>query len=254
MLHTLEKVTLAAQIWTLDLRGFGASEGEHPGHFGDKSGGQKIIDDIVEVSERTEKERPTLLIGHSTGAIFALLSLAQLSTPPKGLILSSVGLLQPWELRLAKFLFGLQLLRHGKQGCSPWINAQTREKYALELKLSPNDEWRSSDPEAVKTLTEGSTFTQAASVESWREILRGLQQISGAIKFNQPPECLLLAGRHDPSTQFGAGTFRLAQALSAEGWTCTHRFISNARHDLWAGRTGHDTLESVNQYVQKFLS
>ena len=47
-----------AHIWTLDLRGFGVSQGDVPGHFGDSKGTQQIVEDICALCQNINNPIP----------------------------------------------------------------------------------------------------------------------------------------------------------------------------------------------------
>ena len=253
-LHALERLLPdQAHIWTLDLRGFGLSSGATPGHFG-HNGSQLIVQDITALCQKINNPHPTVIIGHSTGALFSLLALKSLPKPPEAIILSSAGLPPRWEIQLASLLFTFQKWTLGAKGISPWIRERTTLKYALELQLPPDADWRTEDPQVLESLSDYQSTHIEATVGSWCDILKSLKQLSNGIHHIPEVRCLLIGGADDPSTQFGVSVNRLSNTLVQADWTCFHRFITGARHDIWNGKVGEQSREAVHKFLNNFLS
>ena len=242
-----------AHIWTLDLRGFGLSSGAVPGHFG-HNGTQLIVEDITALCKRIDNPHPTVIIGHSTGALFSLLALKSLPKLPAAIILSSAGIPPRWEIQLASLLFAFQKWKHAPKGISPWIREKTNLKYARELQLPPDADWRSKDPEVLEDLSRFQSTQIEATVGSWCDILKALKQISNDIDHIPQVRCLLIGGSEDPSTQFGVSVNRLSNLLVHADWNCHHRFITGARHDIWNGKAGEEAREAVHKFLNNFRS
>ena len=242
-----------AHIWTLDLRGFGVSQGDVPGHFGDSNGTQQIVEDICALCQNINNPHPVVIIGHSTGGLFTLLALSRMAKEPELAILSSVGIIPTWELQIAKLLFALQKWRYGKQGYSHWIKSNTNQKYARELNVPIDGDWRSFDPVSLDSLAQINSSQIEATVGSWCEILHALGQIVRTMAQRPQTVCLLLGGSNDPSIQFGVAMVRLSNALVNEGWACHHQFVSGASHDIWKGKPSEKTIKVTEEFILKYL-
>ena len=89
-------------INTLDLRGFGLSKGDAPGHFADLNGADEIASDIHELMGRSAAHKqPLLAIGHSTGSLFLQYALVNTPHPPAAIVLTAPPSPTNWEIMLA---------------------------------------------------------------------------------------------------------------------------------------------------------
>ena len=211
------------------------------------------MEDITALCKRIDNPHPTVIIGHSTGALFSLLALKSLHKLPAAIILSSAGIPPRWEIQMASLLFAFQKWKHTPKALL-LDQRKTNLKYARELQLQPDADWRSKDPEVLEDLSRFQSTQIEATVGSWCDNLKALKQISNDIDHIPQVRCLLIGGSEDPSTQFGVSVNRLSNLLVHADWNCHHRFITGARHDIWNGKAGEEAREAVHIFLYYFLS
>ena len=108
--------------YALDLRGHGAAPlAERSGHFADRDGWHKVIDDQLELNHLIRRhfpQVPIILLGHSLGGSIALAYLLRYSCSVQAAVLSASSFAPLWRCRIARLLALLEAWRQGPLGRS----------------------------------------------------------------------------------------------------------------------------------------
>jgi alpha-beta hydrolase superfamily lysophospholipase len=166
-------------VWVVDHRGFGRSEGPR-GHITDYRRYLQDIDAVVDAIRAAQPQTKLFILGHSMGGIFAIHYAA--AHPEK---LSGILLMNPWVRDQGKVALGTMLaVLFGGIRKSPRL-----------YQLAGGPEVMTTNPEAVKMLNADPTWVRAESAAFFWQILQMRNKMPGLLPRIQLPVLVLQAGQ-----------------------------------------------------------
>lgn len=187
-----------------DHRGHGAKAAP-AGHFADREGWRKVIDDATAVHGMLGGRfagLPIVLLGHSMGSFIAQFCALETGAGLAGMILS--GSTWPSRLRALPGILvaQIEILRHGKRGYSPLL-----QKFGfgtMNRRFAPartEFDWLSRDEAAVDRYVEDPLCGGPFSCALWRDMLGALWRLGSDATLTQiraDLPILITGGADDP--------------------------------------------------------
>lgn len=239
-------------VYAHDHRGHGqALTKTIPGHFSNKRGWGKVVDDMDHVVQHIRSNHPGLplfLLGHSMGSYVLLNYLMTFKPDISGLILSGSNFAPRPLLHLGQFIASLEESRTGKRGNSRLLQKLTFGQYNRAFRPNRTEfDWLSRDQGLVDNYIEDPLCGHSCTSRLWCDLFKGLLKVStieGLSKINPGLPALVFGGLKDPVSTpplpgMMNGQQKLAQALQKAGVeSVTLRLYPDARHE---------TLNEINR-------
>lgn len=210
------------------------------GHMGDTDSWNRAVSDLAAVC-RLAKERhpgkPLLLFAHSMGSFMGQQFLYEHGGMLAGAVLCGSTGKPPPIAALGRIVTRLERLRLGRRGISNLVQSLSFDAFNKRFEPKRTDfDWLSRDPVEVDKYIADPFCGFPISVQSWIDLLDGLQAIARPENQARIPKALpvfVIAGKHDPVSGGGAALKQLLQAYAAAGMTRVEsRFYDEARHEL----------------------
>jgi alpha-beta hydrolase superfamily lysophospholipase len=235
-------------VWAHDHRGHGATAREASvlGHFADRNGWDLVVADAWRVHAAMEHATPgvpRVIVAHSMGSFVAQTikgecgNHAPLAAGIAGVVLCGTSGPPPWTARPGMLLSRLERLRLGRRGRSPLVEhlafgAHNRDFMPRRTKF----DWLSRDPAVVDAYIADPLCGFPFSVQSWIDLLAGLQRLASRDHEARLPRdlpVLLLAGDADPVSDCTRALGPLLASYARAGIALTHHVYPGARHELF---------------------
>ena len=247
--HGARYARLAAALnelgWHLvahDHRGHGASvsDDEMRGHFSDQDGWHRVMQDTVMVQAWIREKMPGLpiiLAGHSMGSFIALDYAEQFGDQLDGLILSGSNFHSNAFYRVMRLPALLARWKRGPRGISPLIHSLTFGAFAKKIRdaATPFD-WLSRDAEEVAKYMADPWCGHDCTVQLWVDLIDALmrmQRLRALARIPAQLPTVLVAGDHDPMSNFGRGVPSLFRQLHKAGLKQLSLYeYAGARHEI----------------------
>jgi alpha-beta hydrolase superfamily lysophospholipase len=223
-----------------DHRGHGPDcDPLHLGHFADRSGWHKVVDDAIAVqrfARKTWPETPIVLFGHSMGSFIAQSVAAREPGLIKALILSASTFSPRMQVRLARMLAMLLMAHSGSRGKSPVLNQLGFGNFNKRFAPTRTDfDWLSRDAAEVDKYIADPHCGMPLSNRLWHDLLGGLLEVTSlrtlrGISVTLP--ILITGGESDPvGGRRGQGM--LARAYRSTGHLdVTLKLYPEGRHEM----------------------
>ncbi len=246
-------------VYAHDHRGHGhtARTPDDLGHFGDRDGWKKVVDDVRCVLEEAKARHPGLpvyLMGHSMGSYIVRGFALQHGDAIAGLILSGTTHDAPLAYQAPRLIVAAERLRLGKRGKSALIRKLTFDSFNKRF-TDPRTayDWLSRDTAEVDKYGGDPLCGFDCTTQLWWDVLGGLAEICTQDHLARMPKALpiyILAGEMDPVNNQLAGIRKLKKALGDAGFeSVTTRIYPGARHEL----TNETNREEVTQDLLSWL-
>ena len=223
-----------------DHRGHGAAaEATQLGHFGDKDGWSRVIDDAYAVFRATEREYrdlPIILLGHSMGSYIAQ-DLVMRKTPAiAGLLLSGSTWPKRSDVRFARLLAVILCALRGRRAPGQVFDKMVFKTYNKHFEPNRTEfDWLSRDELEVDRYIHDPKCGSLSSYALWRELFGGLLNISTREALRKAPDelpILITGGELDP-----VGGRAALERLAAEYRTTDHSDVTlklypEGRHEM----------------------
>lgn len=239
-----------------DHRGHGRSViGERlRGHYADRDGWRKVVNDVTEVQTWIAHQYPGLprvLMGHSMGSFIALSYAIEHGLELDALVLSGTDMKPNLYYRLMRLVLGLEKARLGPRSHSALVHALTFGAFARKIPDRATEfDWLSRDPDEVRKYIDDPYCGHDCSLQLWCDMLDGLIANSGSKglpRLSPQLPVFVFAGDQDPMSDFGKGVALLVQRLRALG-------LEHLRVEIYPGAR-HETLNDINRdQVMKTLT
>jgi len=254
-------------VWAHDHRGHGdhvSADGGAPllGHFGDRGGWQRLLDDAARVSEAlhvSSPGTPLLLFAHSMGSFVAQALLARSGDRYRGVVLCGTngppGLLERATAGLARAERRLR----GARTPSRWVQGAVFDRYNKLFAPNRTDvDWLSRDPLEVDAYVADPLCGFPLTTQAWLDFLTGKSTLGDARHLAAIPGGLpvrLIAGSKDPVGEQGAGVRRLFDAYRNAGLMhVSLQFYPDARHELVNETNRADVTADLIAWFDEVLS
>lgn len=210
------------------------------GHMGDTDSWNRAVGDLAAVCRLAAGRhpgKPLLLFSHSMGSFMGQQFLYEHGRMIAGAVLCGSTGRPPAIAALGRLIARLERLRLGRRAVSPLIQALSFDAFNKRFQPKRTDfDWLSRDPAEVDKYLADPLCGFPITVQSWIDLLDGLQAIARPDNQARIPKALpvfVIAGTHDPVSAGGAALKQLLQAYASAGLTRVEsRFYEEARHEL----------------------
>lgn len=241
-------------VHALDLRGHGQSARQGlRGHFADREGWQKLIDDQRRLNHQLRRQHPAIpivLLGHDLGSQLVQGYLLSHSCGVSAAILCAPRYLPAWNCRLLRLLVHLEILRLGERGRSPlieWLSLGHPQPRGYP-------DWLSSDPAAIESYLADPDCGFRCTNQLWLDLLEGLGDIAAPhnlTRIDTGLPLLLLGGSQDAACL--GHLHELAMLLRQAGLQVELRLYPGARHALFAERNRAEVFHDLRNWLDAVL-
>jgi alpha-beta hydrolase superfamily lysophospholipase len=244
-----------------DLRGHGKTAGsiKNVGHFATKNGWEKVVNDLILISNKIKEDHPNLpiyLMGHSMGS-FLVRSLAYTdSAIGNGYILSSTaghpGFLGVAGEQLA--LINTKLM--GKRNRSWLLTKLAFGDFNKKYKEKRTEkDWLSRDESIVNQYINDPYCMQTFTSQFYTDLTRGLLDINQQNKIDKMDKnkpILLFAGDMDPVGNYGKGPEEVAKKMKLAGITDLETTIyKDGRHEMLNELNKEEVYQLILNWLNK---
>lgn len=243
---------------THDHRGHGASviSERDRGHFADRDGWEKVLEDVGRVRDLISERFPGLpqvLGGHSMGSFIALDAAGRHRDVWQALILCGSDYHRPWFYRLMRLPMLVEKRRHGPRGHSALIRSLTFGAWNRQIPGAQTDfDWLSALPEQVSLYLEDPCCGHDCSVRLWLDLMEALPRIHARRTLAALPgglPVLVIGGGRDPMSRNGRGTRALARALRRAGKPVTCTLYPRGRHEILNDTCREDVEAAITAFL-----
>jgi alpha-beta hydrolase superfamily lysophospholipase len=229
-------------VYASDHRGHGQSARtpREYGHFAERDGFQRVVEDIFAINRSLQARHPGLplvLFGHSFGSFVTQRYLGLHGDSLQAAVLSGTASGATALLRVALGIARVERLRVGPQNQSALLQKLTFGGYNAAFKPTKTEfDWLSRDPEEVAKYVADPLCGFAVTTQSWFDLLSGMLGNEAAALRARIPKHLpiyIMSGADDPTGRAGQGPKALAAAYGRAGLDqVTLRLYPGARHEL----------------------
>jgi len=227
-------------VVTHDHRGHGSRRASDViGHFADKDGWRKVLDDVQQAREWTANQfpnAPRVLFGHSMGSYIAQNFCMQHPDACDALILSGSTLAPRLQLYPGRFAARLEMLLRGRRHPSASLNKQAFGAFNKRFEPARTDfDWLSRDAAEVDQYVADPACGFLPSAGLWHDLLGGLLIIGKKRKVQKIPADLpiLITGGGEDPVGGRRGMERLAALYRKTGHTnVTLQIFDGGRHEM----------------------
>ena len=226
-----------------DQRGHGRSaRPDELGFFAETDGWNKLVADLWQVSRRIAADYPgvpIVLLGHSMGSFAAQQFLFQHGEVLAAAILSgSNGRPATFSLAAGLLVARVERFRIGRRGQSLLLDFLSFGSFNRAFRPARTwFDWLSRNPAEVDRYLADPLCGFSLRVQSWIDLLRGLDWIGRPANQAAIPRDLpirIMAGSCDPVSNRTRGLQKLLAAYGAAGLRrVSHQFYAGARHELF---------------------
>jgi alpha-beta hydrolase superfamily lysophospholipase len=228
-------------VYAHDHRGHGFTTAPDAplGQFGEKNGGEKVLDDVLAVRRHAAAAHsglPLVIFGHSMGGLIAMNSVLR---DPQGIAAACI-----WNCnfsagalgRLAQFILAAERMFLGSDVPSMVLPKLTFGDWAKkESDGRTAFDWLSRDHAEVDKYVADPLCGWNASVSMWQDIFKLVFTGADNASYSNLPKSLpfnLHGSKHDASTDFGKALSTLASRMQDIGFThVTLDLHPNDRHE-----------------------
>ena len=229
-------------VYASDHRGHGqtARGSAELGHFADREGFQRVVEDVHAVHQALLAEQPgcpSVLFGHSFGSFVTQRYLALHGDSLQAAVLSGTTAGASALIRVALGIARVERLRLGARSTSALLQRLTFGAYNNEFKPTKTAfDWLSRDPSEVAKYASDALCGFAVSTQAWCDLLEGMLGNEDPALRRRVPKHLpiyIMSGAVDPTGRASQGPKALAAAYEKAGLDqVTLRLYPNGRHEL----------------------
>jgi alpha-beta hydrolase superfamily lysophospholipase len=229
-------------VYASDHRGHGQSarEPRELGHFADREGFERVVDDVYAVNRQIVSEQPRLpvvLLGHSFGSFISQRYLALHGSSVHAAVLSGTTAGAAPLLKVALGIAKLERLRLGARSTSALLQKLTFGGYNNAFKPTKTEfDWLSRDAAEVAKYVADPLCGFAVTTQAWCDLLAGMIANEAPALRARVPKHLpiyIMSGAVDPTGRASVGPKALAAAYERAGLDqVTLRLYPDSRHEL----------------------
>tara|TARA_B110000008_G_C16956578_1_gene558447 strand:+ start:1032 stop:1943 length:912 start_codon:yes stop_codon:yes gene_type:complete len=239
----------------------GHGKGEILGHYSDKDGWAKTIQDIADVQDQVieDKSLPIFLFAHSMGSFIAQGFAIRHGKRLAGLILSGTNYQHPFMYYAGRMVAKAERLRLKKGAPSIVMDTLSFASFNNYFKPTQTDfDWLSRDQNEVLKYINDPLCGFPCSAETWVQLLTGLIEISQENELIKIPPTLpihLLGGDKDPVGRMGKGIPALNEKLLKTGHDkVSYKLYKDGRHEMLNETCKYDVYQDILNWVNLQIS
>lgn len=226
------------------------------GHFADKDGWDRVIDDVADVRRRIDGLYPGIrhvLLGHSMGSYIAQSYLMRYPDATTALVLSGSTWPNRGEVSVARWLARIAIFFRGPRVAGTLFDRMSFGKF--NQRFAPNSttfDWLSRDDAEVDIYIADPLCGGPATSGLWRDLFTGLLEISKPASLARVPSSLpiLIAGGEVDPVGGKAALTRLAEAYRQSGHDeVTLTLYDGARHEILNETNRDDVTRDLLDWI-----
>ncbi|NBC23943.1 MAG: alpha/beta fold hydrolase [Gammaproteobacteria bacterium] len=234
-----------------DQRGHGrTAQRGVPGHFADREGWDRVIEDVERVRREAKALRPDgrlILLGHSMGSYVAQSNVLRAPASVDALVLSGSTFASRAQLRVFRIVAAIEKFRQGATGRSALLDKLSFGAFNKEFQPARTEfDWLSRDEAEVDSYVTDPLCGGRSTNQLWRDLTGGLLEITSVAALRQLPVSLpvyILGGEKDP-VGGAKGLTRLHDAYREAGLAGTQlRLYPEGRHEMF-NETNRDEVSA----------
>jgi alpha-beta hydrolase superfamily lysophospholipase len=242
-----------------DHRGHGPScDALHLGHFADRNGWDKVVNDAIAVqrfARKTWPDTPIVLLGHSMGSFVAQSVAAREPDAIKALILSASTFSPRMQVLSGRLLARLVMLRFGGRGKSPLLNRLGFGSFNKRCAPTRTDfDWLSRDAAEVDRYIADPHCGMPLSNRLWHDLLGGLLEVTSFRTLRRIPMALpiLITGGESDPVGGRRGQRMLAHAYRDTGHIdVTLKLYPEGRHEMLNEMNRDEFTRDLLQWIDR---
>lgn len=229
-------------VYASDHRGHGQSAPgpRELGHFADRDGFERVVDDVYAVNRQIVSEQPRLpvvLLGHSFGSFVSQRYLSLHGDSVQAAVLSGTTAGGTALMKVALGIAMMERLRLGARSTSALMQKLTFGGYNNAFKPTKTEfDWLSRDADEVAKYVADPLCGFAVTTQAWCDLLSGMIGNEDAALRARVPKHLpiyIMSGAVDPTGRASVGPKALAAAYERAGLDqVTLRLYPGGRHEL----------------------
>lgn len=227
-------------VYAHDQRGHGktAAREEDVGHFADRDGWRKVIDDarLVRRLAQSEIKGPLVLLGHSMGSFVSLHDVTGQPGSADALVLSGSNKGGGALVRAGRMAAYLERARQGARGKSGLLASLSFGSFNKPFEPARTEfDWLSRDPAEVDRYVADPRCGFRCTNQLWIDFTGALVDLGSATRLARlgPVPTYVISGAADPVGDAGKGVLALVAQLREAGAKVDHRLYEGARHELF---------------------
>ncbi|UTR11670.1 alpha/beta hydrolase [Evansella sp. LMS18] len=250
-------------VYGNDHRGHGrlAERNGTYGYFSDENGFDKVVDDMLLVTERIQSENPdtpVFLFGHSLGSFLARRYIQLYGEKLSGVILSGTGGDSGVSVKVAKMIARAESRIRGRKAPSPLMTKLTFGAYNKKFKPSLTEyDWLSRDNEEVRKYIEDPLCGSECSAGFFIDLFEGLELINDKKNIRKTPESLpvyIFSGDKDPVGNDTKGIRQVYGAFQEAGLENVElKFYEGGRHEMLNETNREEVHQDILAWLEKHL-
>jgi alpha-beta hydrolase superfamily lysophospholipase len=251
-------------VYASDHRGHGqTSTGPRElGHFADRDGFERIVEDVYAVNRQIVAEqpgRPVVLLGHSFGSFITQRYLALHGDSIQAAVISGTTAGAAALLKVALGIAKMERLRLGARSTSTLLQKLTFGGYNNAFKPTKTEfDWLSRDVEEVAKYVADPLCGFAVTTQSWVDLLSGMIANEDSALRARVPKHLpiyIVSGAVDPTGRASQGPKALAAAYESAGLDqVTLRLYPDGRHELLNETNRNEVTSDLIAWLDAHIS
>ena len=250
-------------VYGEDHRGHGhtAEIKKDLGHFYDKDGFPKIMNDVHGLTEIIKKDlpkTPIFLLGHSMGSFISRNIITLFPNDYKGLLLSGTGNYGTLELAFSKNALKLLIMALGPRKVIKYFftSGTTQFNKAFEPRRTDYD-WLSTDPKVANEFVNDPLCGTLDSLGFYRDLIDLLNNMQKKKNIELIPKNMpifIFSGSMDPIGKNGKTTTFAYESYKKAGITdLTFKLWEGYRHELHKEPIRFELFQEIVEWIEKRL-
>lgn len=250
-------------VYANDHRGHGktAESLSHLGHFADENGWNRVVEDMVEITNHIQEKNslPLFLLGHSMGSFLARRYIADYGDNLQGVVLSGTGSDQGVLSAVGIWLVNGQRQVKGKRARSNLLNRLSFGQFnrAFRPVRTPFD-WLSKDDKEVEKFIEDPLCGVIPTTQFFHDLLLGIKELNKPTLLQKVPKSLpllLLSGAQDPvgkNTKDVQKTYEQYMQIGLHDVTL--KLYPTGRHEMLNETNKEEVFQDIISWLDRHLS
>lgn len=245
------------EVAGIDLRGHGLTGKEqgHLGHFADKDGWNKVLEDLVTFSDlmKTGSDLPYFILGHSMGSFLTRCLINKQKNYYRAAIVMGTG-----EVNKVSEIKALRRFTYlgGVRSSGKFIQKLLFNHYKkyFDTKSSPNV-WIAKNAQAVKAYDEDKYCGFVASKGFFRDFADGMIYLNALEKdITADMPVLILSGGDDPVGDMGKNIKKVYEKYKAAGADVNYKIYEGLRHEILQEKERNQVVSDIINFYNIILS